>query len=156
MTAAGRPSEHAAGWPELWERSRYGEAMQDRSLRERIVRYRADLTLPREQAAVRSSAYVYGNIIVFATTVPLAAAELRHGHGALLVLGVAAFTYLAHVFAEVIGHNVRSEQPLTRAELWHELRDSLPVLTSGMVPAALLLAGGLGWPVRCQKGRHCC
>jgi hypothetical protein len=120
--------------------------MKDQSLRDRIVRYRADPTLPPEQAAARISAYVYGNIIVFATTVPLAAAELHHGHGALLVLGVAASTYLAHVFAEIIGRSVRSAQSMTGTELWHELRDSLPVLTSGMVPAALLLAGGLGWP----------
>jgi hypothetical protein len=119
--------------------------MQDQGLRKRIVRFRADPTLTREQAAARISAYVYGNIIVFATTVPLTADDLRHGHGTLLVLGVAASTFLAHVFAEVIGHNVRAEQPLTRAELWHELRDSLPVLTSGLIPAALLFAGGLGW-----------
>ncbi|WP_306210218.1 hypothetical protein [Actinoplanes sp. RD1] len=119
--------------------------MRDQSLRERVVRYRADPALPREQAAARISAYVYGNIIVFATTVPLLPADLHHAHAALLVLGVAASTYLAHVFADVVGHNVRSELPLTRADLWHELRDSWPVLTSGLVPAALLAAGAWHW-----------
>lgn len=119
--------------------------MQDRKLRDRIVRYRADPNLSREQAAARISAYVYGNIIVFATTVPLAASDLSHGHGTLLILGVSASTYLAHVFADVIGHQVRAGKGLERADLWHEIRDSLPVLTSGLVPAVLLLLGGLHW-----------
>ncbi|WP_305789830.1 hypothetical protein [Symbioplanes lichenis] len=119
--------------------------MQDRRLRDRIVRYRADPGLPRDQAAARIAAYVYGNIIVFATTVPLTPDDLHHAHATLLVLGVAASTYLAHVFADIVGHNVRSELPLTRADLGHELRDSWPVLTSGLIPAALLLAGAWHW-----------
>ncbi|MEU4690897.1 hypothetical protein [Actinoplanes sp. NPDC023714] len=77
--------------------------MQDPTLRDRILRYRADPGLSRDQAAARISAYVYGNIIVFATMVPLGVADLSHGHGAL------------------------------------------PVLTSGLIPAILLLAGGRHW-----------
>lgn len=109
------------------------------------MRFRADPSLSREQAAARISAYVYGNIIVFATMVPLSAADLSHGHGALLVLGVSASTYLAHVFADVVGFRVRVGKDLSRAQLWHEIRDALPVLTSGLVPVILLLLGGWHW-----------
>ncbi|GLY07776.1 hypothetical protein [Actinoplanes sp. NBRC 101535] len=100
--------------------------------------------MPREQAATRISAYVYGNIITFATLVPLTGDDLTHGHAALLVLGVAASTYAAHVFADRVGHHVRGPEPVPGG-LAHGLRDALPILSSAIVPALLLLAGGAGW-----------
>jgi hypothetical protein len=111
-------------------------------LRGRIVRFRADPSLSREQAAARISAYVYGNIITFATLVPLTGDDLHHGHAALLVLGVAASTYVAHVFADLVGHHVRESSP---GGLASGLRDALPILSSAVVPALLLLAGTAGW-----------
>jgi hypothetical protein len=118
---------------------------QDRSLRERVVRYRADPELSREDAAARISAYVYGNILVFATVVPLSDDDIHHWHGALLILGVAASTYLAHVYADLVGRKVKASVPMTRAQIVHELRDATPVLSSGMVPALLAAAGALHW-----------
>ncbi len=122
-----------------------GGGMRDRGRRYRIIRYRADPALTRGQAAARISAYVYGNILVFAATVPLTTGDLHHGHAALLVLGTAVSTFVAHVFADVVGHNVRSEEPMSRADLLHELRDALPIVTSGLVPVLLFVAGGAGW-----------
>ncbi|GAA1613365.1 hypothetical protein GCM10009828_046720 [Actinoplanes couchii] len=114
-------------------------------MRDRIIRYRADPALSREQAAARISAYVYGNILVFAATVPLTVDNLHHGHAALLVLGTAVSTCVAHVFADVVGHNVRSGEAMSRAHLWHELRDAFPIVTSGLIPVLLFVAGGQEW-----------
>ncbi len=119
--------------------------MQDHAGWHRAVRYRADPALARERAAARTTAYVYGNIILFATVIPLTAADLHHHHAALLVLGVAASTYLAHVFADIIGHQVKSGTPLDRPGRRRELRDALPIVSSAWVPALLLFLGGLGW-----------
>ncbi|WP_033337601.1 hypothetical protein [Catenuloplanes japonicus] len=119
-----------------------GNPLGDRR-RDRIVRYRADPALARETAAARISAYVYGNILVFASVATMTAEDVAHFHGVLLVLGVTASTYLAHMFAELVGRNVRTDAPLTRAELWHELRDSVPIISSAIVPALLLAAAAL-------------
>lgn len=113
------------------------------TLRERIVRYRAEDDLPYEDRASRISAYVYGNIIVFATLVPLTSEEVHEGHAFAVTLGVAFTTYLAHVFAELVGRQTRTDGHPSSTELRHELRDSVPVLTSGLIPAVLLAAAWL-------------
>jgi hypothetical protein len=118
-------------------------AAERAALRDRIVRYRAEEDLPREDRASRISAYVYGNIIVFATLVPLTEDEVNEGHALWVTLGVAFTTYLAHVFAELVGRQSRTDDHLVWDEFRHELRDSVPVLTSGLVPAALLAAAWL-------------
>lgn len=120
--------------------------MQNRAqtVRDRVIGYRANPDLPREQAAARISAYVYGNILIFATLVPFTADDVEHGHAIYPVLGVAVSTYLAHVFADLIGESVRHERPLTRPDVLHELRDAVPILTSAGVPVLLLLLGRLG------------
>ncbi|MBL7255758.1 hypothetical protein [Paractinoplanes lichenicola] len=115
------------------------------SLRDRVVRYRADENISGERAAARISAYLYGNIIVFATLVPLREEDAVHGHSLTLVLGVALSTYLAHVFAEIVGHNARAGEPMSRAAIWHELRDSQPIASSAIVPCLLLAAAWAGW-----------
>lgn len=116
-----------------------------RSRRERIIRYRADRALTREQAAARISAYVYGNIILFAALVPMTEADAAHGHALQVLAGVAVSTLLAHVFAELIGHNVREEKPLTLGAIRHELRDAGPIATTATVPALLMAAAWAGW-----------
>lgn len=61
-----------------------------------------------------------------------------------IVLGTAISTFVAHVFAEVMGSQVRSTGPPSWRELLKLARESLPVLTSGVIPAAVLLLGYLG------------
>ncbi|MBB5628061.1 hypothetical protein [Sphaerisporangium krabiense] len=116
-----------------------------RTLRERVVHYRASKALPREQAAARISAYVYGNIIIFAAIVPMTRDDVAHGHALQLVSGVAFSTFLAHVFAELIGHNARSDDTPTRAVIRHELRDAGPIATTAFVPCLLMAAAWAGW-----------
>ncbi|WP_141811969.1 hypothetical protein [Nocardia bhagyanarayanae] len=99
--------------------------------------------LDRENAASRISAYIYGNVLVLAALVPITTGE--KDVGILVVLGTALSTFVAHAFAEAVGHSVRHRSPSTRAETLHELRNSVPILSSAVLPCVVLATGWLGW-----------
>lgn len=99
----------------------------------------------REAAAARISAYIYGNILIFAGMLTLREADVHRGRAAGIELGVALSTLLAHAFAEVVGRSVRSGTPATRSDVLHVVRDSAPIVTSALVPCLLLAAGALDW-----------
>ncbi|MEV0029518.1 hypothetical protein [Nocardia sp. NPDC050793] len=99
--------------------------------------------LDRDNAASRISAYIYGNVLVLAALVPFVAAD-KHV-GILVVLGTALSTFVAHSFAEAVGHTVRQRSPLTWSEQVRELRNSIPILSSAVLPCAILATGWLGW-----------
>ncbi|MGN0041343.1 MULTISPECIES: hypothetical protein [unclassified Rhodococcus (in: high G+C Gram-positive bacteria)] len=99
--------------------------------------------LSRNAAASRISAYVYGNVLVLAALVPIT--TTRQYIGIAIVLGTALSTFLAHVFAESVSQSVRSARPLTGAERWVELRNSVPILSSASLPCLILLTAWLGW-----------
>ncbi|NQX11158.1 hypothetical protein HQQ80_05935 [Microbacteriaceae bacterium VKM Ac-2855] len=98
--------------------------------------------ISREDASSRITAYVYGNIVALATVAPLTQLDAESGMSFWYVLATSFSTFLAHAFAESIGRRARSDERLTPTIIRAELRDSLPVLTSGFVPAAVL---GLAW-----------
>lgn len=109
---------------------------------------RADGPLPPTRAAARLSAYVYGNILVLAAVAASTSNSIEHGSATVLVLATAATTYLAHVFADLVAssqipeaHGDASAEQ-RRAETVEELRDAVPILSSGTFPAAMLT---LGW-----------
>lgn len=88
-------------------------------------------------AAQRISAYLYGNILALAALVPFLSEELT-GRAVWVVLGTTVSTFVAHVVAEGIGHDL----PWSR---WpHLMRESWPILTSGIAPALILGAGLIG------------
>ncbi|MCP2276151.1 hypothetical protein SAMN04244553_0974 [Nocardia amikacinitolerans] len=99
--------------------------------------------LDRENAASRISAYIYGNVLVLAALVPITTSA-KHV-GILVVLGTALSTFVAHVFAEAVGYSVRHRSRSTRAEMVHELRNSVPILSSAVLPCVVLATGWLGW-----------
>ncbi|WP_174187005.1 hypothetical protein [Nocardia barduliensis] len=99
--------------------------------------------LDRDNAASRISAYVYGNVLVLAALVPVAAGD-KHV-GILVVLGTALSTFVAHVFAETVGHSVRRRSALSKAEKIRDLRNSVPILSSAVLPCTILATGWLGW-----------
>lgn len=100
--------------------------------------------IPVEDYASRISAYVYGNILVLTALIPL-----NHSTGitraGLVVIATSLSTFVAHAFAESVGRSARSGRQLTTTERIAELRDSVPVLTSGIVPTIVVGMGGLGW-----------
>lgn len=99
--------------------------------------------LDRTNAASRISAYVYGNVLVLAVLIPIVPGP--NYVGIAIVLGTALSTFVAHAFAESVGHSVRQGSRLTAAERRAEVRDSVPILTSAVVPCVVLAIGWLGW-----------
>lgn len=94
--------------------------------------------LSREDASSRITAFVYGNIVILGTIAPMVPDTAESGRGLWYVLATALSTFLAHTFAELVGRRARSDQRLAAGTIRAELRDSLPVLTSGLIPAAVL------------------
>lgn len=99
--------------------------------------------LDRGNAASRISAYIYGNVLVLTALVPVVTSA-RHV-GILVVLGTAASTFVAHSFAEAVGDSVRERRTLTRADRWRELRNSVPILSSAVLPCVILATALPGW-----------
>ncbi|HEY5855704.1 MAG TPA: hypothetical protein VIW24_17060 [Aldersonia sp.] len=97
----------------------------------------------RHDAASRISAYIYGNILVLAALVPIPVAD--KSLGVVVVVVTALSTFVAHSFAEAVGESVRQGTALTAAERWAELRNSVPILSSAVLPSIILACGWIGW-----------
>lgn len=105
--------------------------------------FRRRMPLDRRNAASRIGAYIYGNILVLAALVPVTTS--RQHVGIAIVVGTAFSTFLAHAFAEGVAQNVRTGEQLTRDEKLAELRDSVPILSSAVLPSVILATAWLGW-----------
>ncbi|WP_024794815.1 hypothetical protein [Tomitella biformata] len=99
--------------------------------------------LAPENAANRISAYVYGNILVLAALVPITTS--RTYWGIAIVAGTALSTYCAHVFSHALVQNVHAHRSLTRSERLALLPDAMPIITSAVLPCAILATAGLHW-----------
>jgi hypothetical protein len=93
-----------------------------------------------ERKRARLTAYVYGNILVLAAVATATPHTIENGHAAVVVAATTVTTYLAHVLAHEVGDAVMNEEFETERE---ELRDALPIISSGSVPIVLLLAGAV-------------
>lgn len=98
-------------------------------------------TLPRERAAERVESYVYGNVLTLAAVASGDFASVGDGRAVLLVLGTAVSTFVAHLLAVTVAHRREEGRHRLRAAI----RDSVPIATSGLLPALVLVAGWLGW-----------
>ncbi len=99
------------------------------------------LAVPADDAARRVSAWIYGTVLAVAGLAVVTPEAADERGGAAVLVGIGVGTLLAHIFADVIGEEVRERRRLTSAERREILRDLLPVLT-GMIPPAVLLALG--------------
>ena len=111
------------------------------------LRHRRDGGLDVGRARARTSAYVYGNITVLAAVVATTPYSLAGWDGVVAVVATALATLLAHVIAESTSHRIGAGDgpgPAHAAPFRDELRDVLPIATSGALPAALLALGTLG------------
>ena len=92
--------------------------------------------LSAHQASRRLSAYVYGNILILAALVPFQEdTDVRHAM--IVVIGTALSTFIAHAFAEFLG----GDGSVHPREL---LGESMPILTTALVPLLLLLISRVG------------
>jgi hypothetical protein len=96
-----------------------------------------------ERLRLRLAAYVYGNILVLAAIVVATGKSIQGGEAALIVAATALTTYVAHILAHTVGQQLGRERHAHRPHVRHEMRDALPILVSGVVPAVILLIATL-------------
>ncbi|HEU4319673.1 MAG TPA: hypothetical protein VFS66_06290 [Acidimicrobiia bacterium] len=98
----------------------------------------------RPRMAQRVSAASYGTVLIIAALLVIKAEDVSSGWGWELVTGVGVATWVAHLFAEVLGNHVSS----AAAHEGHEVReaavDGLPILLAAVLPAVALGMGSLG------------
>src|SRR5436190_23632080 len=98
---------------------------------------------PQERMAERVSAAAYGTVLVLAALALLDADNVASGLGWELVTGVGVATWVAHLYAEVVGDHVRKSAPLDGAEVRLAMLDGLPILLAAVPPALVLFLGRL-------------
>ncbi|QNG38787.1 hypothetical protein F1C76_21625 [Geodermatophilaceae bacterium NBWT11] len=107
----------------------------------RLLTKRRDDVDPH-RAESRVAAYVYGNVLVLAAVVGASPLAVDSGTAVVLVVGTVLSTYVAHVLAHSVGVLFGGgDQTRTR----QVLRDAVPIVSSGVLPATVLLGTALGW-----------
>ncbi|WP_243057652.1 hypothetical protein [Nocardioides sp. SR21] len=86
----------------------------------------------------RISAYVYGNILVLTAIATCTPHMIETGFAALAVAATTVTTYIAHVFAHFVAEQV-GHGALEHESDRDELRDALPIISSGSVPTLVFL-----------------
>lgn len=99
--------------------------------------------MPPERLAELVSAASYGSVLVLAALSVIGVSDVALGHGAELVAGVGVATWLAHIFAELLGGHVRQPEALHRSEVARAVVDGSPILVATVLPAIVLLFGRL-------------
>lgn len=99
------------------------------------------LTVERQR--LRVAAYIYGNILVLAAIAVATGSSIDSGYATLVVAVTTVTTFLAHVIAQNVGQQLGREPGAHRPHALQELRDALPILFSGIVPAAILILGDI-------------
>jgi hypothetical protein len=97
----------------------------------------------RDRLAERVSAS-YGTILIIAALLVVESDDVLSGWGWELVAGVGVATWVAHLYAEVLGSHVRHVEANRGRELRRAMSDGLPILLAGVLPALALLLGRLG------------
>ena len=98
----------------------------------------------RERLAQRVSAASYGSVLVLAALAVVDADSVDSGWGWELITGVGVATWIAHLYAEVVGEHLRHTAAHDRAEIRRAMVDGSPILLATVLPALMLLLGRLG------------
>jgi hypothetical protein len=99
--------------------------------------------MSRERLAELVSSASYGSVLVLAALAVIGVSEVALGHGSELVAGVGLATFLAHLFAELLGGHVRHDDPLGRDQVTRAVVDGSPILAATVLPAVALGLGRL-------------
>jgi len=97
--------------------------------------------MPVHRLAEAVSAAAYGSVLVLAALSVVRIAQVELGYGIEIVAGVGAATWIAHLFAELLGGHVREQTPMRRTEVARAVADGLPILIVTVLPACALLLG---------------
>jgi hypothetical protein len=99
----------------------------------------------RAGTAARVAGYTYGSILVLSVLVAGARAfPDEAGHIAALVAATAVVFWLAHVYADGLGHSVAHDRRLTLAEVGHIARREAAIVEAAVLPVAALVLGAFG------------
>ena len=96
---------------------------------------------PRDRLAERVSAASYGTVLVLASLALVDADEVASGWGWELVTGVGLATWIAHLYAEIVGDHIRERAAPGRREIRRAATDGLPILLAAVVPGVMLFLG---------------
>jgi len=96
---------------------------------------------PVDRVAERVRAASYGAVLVIAALGVTTVADVELGYSAELVFGVGAATWIAHLYAELLGRQVIEGQPLWRADVRDAMVDGSPILLTTVLPAIVLIVG---------------
>jgi hypothetical protein len=99
--------------------------------------------MSRDRLSEYVSAASYGSVLVLAALAVIGVSDVAEGHGVELIGGVGLATWIAHLFAELLGEHIRHDEPVDRTELARAAVDGSPILVSTVLPAAVLLLGRL-------------
>ena len=110
-----------------------------------LARRRRGGELTTGRARERASAYVYGNITTLGALAAVGLDAVEHGTAAVAVAATAVATFVAHVIAHAVAERIGADEqtPARDRGVSAELRDTLPIATSGGLPVLLLLLGAL-------------
>jgi hypothetical protein len=95
----------------------------------------------RERWAERVSAAAYGTVLIIASLLVVESHDIVSGWGWELIVGVGVATWLAHIYAEVLGNHVRNADALEPHELRKAMADGLPIPLAAVLPAVALVLG---------------
>jgi len=91
-----------------------------------------------ERLAILVSSAAYGTVLVLATLSVIQSVHISVGYGAELVAGVGVATWVAHVYAELLGEHVHRQRLMHWDEAKAALLDGLPILCAPVLPALVL------------------
>jgi hypothetical protein len=96
---------------------------------------------PQEKMAERLSAACYGTVLVLVALPLIDPDEVSSGLGWELVTGVGVATWVAHLYAELVGDRLRHGVSLSRDEIKRGMVDGMPILLAAVIPALMLMLG---------------
>ncbi len=97
----------------------------------------------RDRLAERVSAASYGSVLVIAALLVVESEDVASGWGWELIAGIGVATWIAHLYAEVLGNHIRSSEATRPHEVRKAMADGLPILYAAVLPAVALLLGRL-------------
>jgi hypothetical protein len=93
----------------------------------------------------RLGGFIYGTIVALAVVVAGARAYPDGaGHVAILVALTSGVFWLAHVYADALGHSVAADEHLRLAELRYIARRELSIVEAALPPIVALTLGSIG------------
>jgi hypothetical protein len=94
--------------------------------------------------AERVSAASYGTVLVLAALAVIDAEDVASGWGWELATGVGLATWVAHLYAEVVGDHLRHSAAHETTEVKRAMADGSPIILAAVLPAVVLGLGRVG------------